>query len=303
MTTDAIRHASNEYFKVGGRYENRKGAYEVVSVQGPNMVIRWDSGETAETDLKGQLKVIQNMEREFREKIPGKSRGKVPSSYGELFAGLRDEDFSLDVTGTHWRSREQLGGAVARGIETTAPMNSWSIYKRAEVHWADWQKYPKESAWLQAKFAVFMVEGGLWTGFYVERSNKPEDSRADWNGMLGWIADGGDATLRQTVARHELCIENREFSDVGAFPGCIRSISDAWQLCRKDGTSVPVPSLSAFLDNLPKDKWVNLFIGKTIQKTEALALGAGIATLVAGIFTDLLPLYEAAIKHAVKKTG
>ena len=166
MTTDIPRQTASEYFKVGGRYENRNGAYEVVSIQGPNMVIRWDSGGTVETTLKGQFRVIQNMEREFRAQSRGKGRGKVPKDYGSSFTGLRDEDFKLDVTGTHWRCRAQLGGAVARGIETSAPINSWFVYPRAEVHWADWQKYPKESAWLQAKFAVFMVEGGLWTGFY-----------------------------------------------------------------------------------------------------------------------------------------
>ena len=293
--------SASNYFKVGSRHENRKGPYEIVSIQGERMVVRWDSGEIAETDIKGQLKVIRNMEREFREKTAVKGRGKVPSTYGELFTGLRNEDFKWDVTGTHWRSRDQLGGAVAKGIETTVPMNSWSIYKRAQVHWADWRKYPKESAWLQAKFVVFLDESGLTAGFYVERSNKPEDSRADWDGFVSHLAAGGEAALREVMALRDLTLRDLFPPSDGRFDGAIRVNDGVWLRTLQDGSKdVLEQDLPAFLSNLPKDEWVDLFIGKHIPKEDAIALGIGIATALSTFFTDLVPFYEASIGHWTK---
>ena len=55
-------------FEVGQRYENMKGIYEVVSVDGNTMRIRWESGEEIITSMSLQRQIIMRMERERRDR-------------------------------------------------------------------------------------------------------------------------------------------------------------------------------------------------------------------------------------------
>jgi hypothetical protein len=48
-------------FEVGGRYENRKGPYEVIGISPPQIRIRYDSGEIIDADLSIQAQIIANM--------------------------------------------------------------------------------------------------------------------------------------------------------------------------------------------------------------------------------------------------
>lgn len=51
----------DESFQVGGRYRNRKGPYEVVSITDGHMTIRYDSGELFQTTVERQQRIIRNM--------------------------------------------------------------------------------------------------------------------------------------------------------------------------------------------------------------------------------------------------
>ena len=50
-------------FEVGQQYENRKGKYEVLEIEGDDMLIRWDAGEEATTTMTMQRRIIDNMQR------------------------------------------------------------------------------------------------------------------------------------------------------------------------------------------------------------------------------------------------
>ena len=54
-------------FLVGQQYENRKGVYTVLEVQGTAMRIRWKDGEEVETTVIMQSRIIQRMQREMGE--------------------------------------------------------------------------------------------------------------------------------------------------------------------------------------------------------------------------------------------
>ncbi len=279
-------------FEVGGQYENRKGPYEVLAINGDRMIIRWDSGEEREVDVKGQLKVIRNMELEFEAARDAK-RSHVPRFYGEFFTGLRETDFSHDVTGTHWRSREQLGGAVAAHIAADFAIDSWGIYHRPEVHWADRSRYPKRNAWLQAKFAAVAGPTKLWAGFYVERSNKREDDREDWNRFIGWLRKGGEDLLGEIVATHNLEIRDQKDDEDVPFRGRITRVHGKW-IHTLDGKANDVGELATFLDEVSSTRWLDLIIKRDFEKDAAIERGIEIATDIGKIFTDLLPAYEAA---------
>jgi len=48
-------------FLVGGRYANRRGEYEVLSIDGDRMLIRYDNGTSQEVSVSTQARISQNM--------------------------------------------------------------------------------------------------------------------------------------------------------------------------------------------------------------------------------------------------
>lgn len=52
-------------FEVGQQYENRKGKYEVLAIEGDVMRIRWKAGEEVNTTVKMQNRILDNMKLEL----------------------------------------------------------------------------------------------------------------------------------------------------------------------------------------------------------------------------------------------
>ena len=109
-------------FEVGHKYENMKGVYEVISINGDSMIIRWESGEQISTPTDLQRRIIERMQRERQErdnekiqnepKKPKRKNRKSTSKYRSQFKGFEESDFKKNVTETNWRSRSCLGGPV-----------------------------------------------------------------------------------------------------------------------------------------------------------------------------------------------
>jgi hypothetical protein len=53
-------------FEVRGRYRNRKGEYEVVSIDGVNMVLKHSDGATMESSIEMADRIWRNIQREER---------------------------------------------------------------------------------------------------------------------------------------------------------------------------------------------------------------------------------------------
>ena len=49
-------------FKVGAHYHNRDGNYQVISIDEPNMVIRYQNGRTMESLIALQARIWENMQ-------------------------------------------------------------------------------------------------------------------------------------------------------------------------------------------------------------------------------------------------
>ena len=105
-------------FEIGEKYENMKGAYEVLAIRRDSMDIRWEDGEEVSTSIELQKRIIERMqfekELEITQAAQNIKKAKASTSKGgKHFAGLEDSDFSNTVSKTSWRGRGQLGGAVA----------------------------------------------------------------------------------------------------------------------------------------------------------------------------------------------
>ena len=51
-------------FKVGSKHTNMKGDYEVISIQGESMVIRWNNGDEVTTTIDQQTRILERLEYE-----------------------------------------------------------------------------------------------------------------------------------------------------------------------------------------------------------------------------------------------
>ena len=93
-----------------------KGAYKVLAISPPKMVIEYESGEQATVNIAIQERIWQRIQderiiaqHEFERKT-AINRPKIN------FRGLTEGDFKENVAGTNWRSREGLGGLVAQQL-------------------------------------------------------------------------------------------------------------------------------------------------------------------------------------------
>lgn len=294
-------------FKVGERYENRKGEFEVLSITGEHMEIRWIDGESIWTDVSFQRRVLRNMEFERAQAKARAEAGTAAAAKrasrkragGGRFKGFLENDFSNSVSGTHWRSRAQLGGAVTQRLDPGSfRINSWPVYRMARVHWVDETHRDQNADHLQGKFFAAASPGSIQYGFFIERAPASDDaSQPDWDAFMEWLgAPENEDWLRETVAAQELVLydHNDDQKEECAFPGEIHPAETGWRL---DGSTEEIPRLSKFLDGLPSRKPASLMIARRVAKADAMARGADIANDIAGLFELLMPLYEATTAH------
>ena len=67
-------------FLIGQQYENRKGSYEVLEIQGDAMRIRWNDGKEVDTTATMQSHIIDRMQRELERLIQNKVAPKSRES-------------------------------------------------------------------------------------------------------------------------------------------------------------------------------------------------------------------------------
>lgn len=281
-------------FNIGSTYENEKGPFRVLAIQGEWMIIEWDDGKQMKAKIGIQEKIQERMEREALQQKTGGAR-TAPIWMGRSFNGLQATDFQVDVTGTHWRSREQLGGAVARLVDASEPVNSWSIYRRPEIHWATINRYRSEEVRLQAKLFIRLDQESGSFGFYVERSNQSNDSKIDWLNFINWLGNDAHVTwLHQTMQNRGMRITDPYIALNMAFFRTIDPNGNNWRVTFPEGRTeeVALTELSDYLEKIPGTSWLNLIIGHRVDAKELVSQGTGVASTIAACFNDLLPIYE-----------
>ncbi len=284
----------NEHrFKVGSHHENEKGPFEILAIKGESMLIQWDGGEQMTTTVALQERILARMEKEANAPAIGKSRSS-PAWMGKSFAGLLSSDFKDAVDGTHWRSRDQLGGAVTRLIEAREPMNSWSIYRRPEIHWAAISRHGTE-AWFEAKFFIrLQAETGLY-GYYVERSNERTETRLDWLNLMNWLADESHVVwLHGLLKKDGMRIFDPYPDYEQAFNRTIFPDGKGWRVESPSGKphKVAMTDLSRYLAEIDESEWLNLMIGHQHPAEALVSQGVSVAAFIAACFNALLPVYE-----------
>jgi len=302
-------------FQVGGRYRNRHGEYEVVSLDGPKMVIRYSNGSVLETTVELQARIWQNIQAEESLKSRAQTldslsrRRRQGGQRGLEFQGLQDHDFQRGVAGTSWRARTSLGGLLAQRMSDTTRhfFQSYAIYRRAEVHIAQPTYYDTETKWQQAKFVFELDSEGARYGFYIEKNEGPMDDTWHWPNFLGALES--EPKLRQEVefAMRQLGLrwEVHVWAD-GGLIAQVRALPTGlmWEWKdRAEAEEIQWPAFIQRLRDIETGKWCDLYLCTSIVKDLAIAAGIQLVDTVTEVYRALLPLYEASTQRISSGRG
>ena len=294
-------------FKIGDKYQNRDGEYEVISIDGPKMVIRYSDGRVVETTVQMQERIRRNIQLD--ENTPRLVEGarrirpkrRRSDKRGQSFEGLQSDDFQKGVAGTSWRSRTSLGGLLARKLSNTIgqEFQSYSIYRRAELHIAQPGHYHKSIRWREAKFVLKLDSERARYGFYIERSDETIDDSWDWQRFIASL--GGDEALQRRVwrAMTELDLHwDVYFESETLLVARVRAADDElmWEPTNEtDSETMSWSDFAAKLSDLRIGSWCDLYLCKCMAKDDAIAAGVGLSDEVTRTFQVLLPLYRASV--------
>ena len=283
-------------FTVDGQYENEKGIFTVLSMHRGQMVIRWENGEEIKTDIELQRRIAERRQWEENKRLAEAEAALNPvhKSGGKksVFPGFAPTDFKKSASGTTWRSRYQLGAAVTQKIETTRfNFNSWAFGHKPEMHVQDVKHHGHAAADAQAVFFVRVDQETLHYGFQVVRPDNNDGAGTDWEAFSKWLAlPENDQLLRSIAAGDNLTACNRTTPSSIA----LSASDDGWRI-ENNGQSSARETLSAYIQDTPETEPFELEITATMDKSAAVAGGLDIAKNIAQLFTQLLPLYKAAV--------
>jgi hypothetical protein len=283
-------------FNVDGQYENEKGVFTVVSIDRDEMVIRWENGEEIRTDIVLQRRIAERRQWEQQKRKAAAEAALKPSRKSaagkkSVFAGLAPTDFKKSASGTTWRSRNQLGTAVAQKIDTHRfKFNSWAFGNKPEMHVQDVKHHGRGEAENQAKFFVRVDPQTLYYGFRLARPTDKAQAQTEWDGFFEWlIQPENEQALRTIAIETQLAVCNLSATATGS----LQASEEGWT---KDGSGKPASpeALTQYITDIPEAGPLDLAFVASIDKDAAVASGPDIAKPIAQLFTRLLPLYQAA---------
>jgi hypothetical protein len=296
-------------FVIGEMYANRKGKYEVASIddQAGKMLVRYlESGEDQAVSIEIQARIWTNMQLDAQAEARrvGEEEARYQRGYGAAFTGLEMGDFKVSTEGTTWRSRAGLAGQVALEASESTPYTfvSWSIYRWPVAfltHREDYAMAAFEMGSRKAKFTLEVDDDHLYYGFYVEKGDTPMDHVWDWPRLIRALKTG-EALQRTVIAaesEHGARLVGRMSKGDKHFHfanGLQMGAQSLWDEGQQSGLSVK--ERVAQLESIPDDYWGEIYVIAQMPKQDAIDLGLDIVKPIAGLFKALLPVYKAAVR-------
>lgn len=293
-------------FEVGSRYSNRVGPYEVVELDGPDMVIRYDDGQKVNTSVAMQARIRANMkaEKEARLRAAQARVGRRTSRARVDFSGLGEQDFQGSTAGTTWRARTALGGLLAQNLSQAVneAFQSYAVYGQTKVHIAIPECYHKslKEGCRDAKFVFELDEEGALYGLYIEKNSGPMDEAWHWPNLLAalnenvGLQEGCLAAMRRLELQWEVYANPADELLACVVPG---DEGLEWQPAEGEAAAIGWPELVQRLSEIDEGEWCNLYLCARMPKELAIAAGPGVAAPAVQVFRALLPLYEAAVRR------
>jgi len=296
-------------FVVGETYRNEKGEYEVLSIDGDTMAIRWTDGSTWEGSVELQARIYARIQaqsemRRMRVERPRPEAARPVDTRGREFEGLVDDDFQSEISGTSWRRRESLGGLLASNLATAAgrEFESYAVYRRAEVHIASPRFYEPKVRSSQPKFVFELDPEKATFGFYIEKSDEPMDEAWHWQGLMAALEGGPELCQGVEEAMAELGLDWRIWLPraelLAARVGLAGSMLIWAPQIEGEGEPAELTWKGFFerLGAITQGRYCDLYLAADLFKEEAIAAGAGLGDRVVAVYQALVPLYHASLK-------
>jgi len=288
-------------FNVDEKYENEKGVFKVVAIHKDHMIIRWEDGEETRTDIALQRRIAERRQWEKRKHLADTKaaqeaqRKSASKNKKAVFAGLAETDFKTSCYRTTWRSRNQLGGAVASEIKTNQfEFNSWAFGRQSEMHVQDIKHHSVMSPADQTRFFVRVDERNLYYGLCVAHPATPDVNPTGWSTLREWLTrKENEQAVHSLALNHHLTACHRAHS-----AACIKAAPEEGGWYFEDGGQpLPEASLFAYFDRVPSSNPFETELFAVLAKEDAVACGREIAPRIAQLFSELVPLYQAATSH------
>jgi hypothetical protein len=300
-------------FVVGEQYRNELGAYEVVQIEEPEMVIQYEGGETQRTGIRLQRRIWERIQHEEeiaarraakKKRSRRRSGGRSRASFGKDFHGLESDDFRRDIKGTSWRRRTELAGLLALRLSEFSGLvfESHAVYRRPEVYIVQPEHWNSKQSHHAAKFFFQLSESSADYGFYIEKPDEAMDLTWDWPRFVAALSEDKGLQARTLIAMeaNDLRTQIEIVTSDGPVIHYVGAENEA--LYHQEGESGDRHSLEwddliEMLDGIPADEACNLHLSTDMEKSEAISAGEGLATQVANIYNALLPLYASAVRR------
>lgn len=283
-------------FIVDEKYENEKGIFTVLSIHKNEMVIRWESGEEIRTDIELQRNI---QARRQWEKVQIEKEAKAAMNKRKagakkaVFEGFKESDFKNTASGTKWRGRNQLGGAVTHRLRKSKfNMNSWAFANKPEMHWLDTAHHKRQSGDRRARFFLRLDPEMLYYGFSIGQPAGEDDTTRNWDNFMQWLTlEDNAAVVHDVTLTNEMTITAK--TDSGESP--LTPIKGGWQVGDTKKKHA-VGKIADLIEKMVAGGSGTLEFGQRMDKKDAVAGGADIAVRIAQLFSQLMPLYEGALE-------
>lgn len=295
-----------DFFVVGEQYENRLGAYEVVEVRTPDLVIRYTQTGRLQTVEQGlQERIVRNLLRErelaLREESeePTRSQRHTTRRKRANFDGFGEADFLGQIKGTSWRSKTSLGGVLADGMTDRAPgdvFDSWAPNRQTGVYLCLLADCGSEHLDDRPQFFVLTDTDGLTYGLWVQRPTEAEEGGNVWDQLVAALREDSDLADRLMTLLQSGDVQLAWYGDTQG--------EDEREVVRADDSGLVIEranvteneSLDGLLERLseaPRNQTLVLTLESGMSEEQAIRAGAHVAGTFVDLFTQLLPLYKA----------
>jgi hypothetical protein len=295
-------------FKVGEKYRNRRGEYEVVHLDENDMTVRYNDGNQMTSTIELQARIWGNIQLEEKRKLLEKQAKKHVAKNPKrklAFHGLEESDFKKGVAGTCWRARTALGGYLSQQMSDTTKYDfqSYAIYRRAEVHIVRPVCYEVSHKQQKAKYIFDLNEDYARCGFYIEKRNDEMDDEWDW---LRFIKGLNEDLQLQEAVESAMEINSLHWEvylwDQGGLVAEVNFSPDGllWKECRENKNHcINWSDFTKRLTAIPINEWCDLHLCKHIDKKDAITEGLQVVENVTEVYRALLPLYEMSAKENI----
>ena len=212
------------------------------------------------------------------------------------FSGFRQEDFSIDVRGTHWRNRRTLGGELRIRLRRIygRRYQTWGLPGSNTIHIARRAAYKFSSSKPQAVLFISASPDLLRWGFSLPSVG------SHWLNFRASLQHGVAMPLLLSLLHtHRLTFTDASDSVGGILGGCWRFEQRelVWrEACSLSRPAVPYDMIYR-LDDLPLDSERPLSLFVDVDPATAISWEDNAIDHLAPLLADLIPLYEICVNE------